>query len=888
LIEQLNTMRPLTLIVAPAGFGKTTALSDWIPQSPYCVTWLSLDEDDNDPIRFWVYVVGALQKLHADLGMSVLPLLQSPHPPPITLVLSTLINEIASFPESFCLALDDYHLIKSQSIHEAVTFLLDHLPPPMHLILTARADPPLPTARLRARNQLNELRADDLRFTSDEAASFLSEVMGLQLSSEDIAALESRTEGWIAGLQLAALSMQGRDDVSGFIQAFSGSHRHVLMYLAQEVLEQRPKGTLSFLLQTSILDRLYGPLCDAVTRGNDSQILLQKLESANLFIIPLDDQGQWYRYHHLFADVLRARLQQTQTDLLLELHRRASAWYEENGWVAEAVRHSIAAQDFIHAARLIEQMSRAMWQRGEVSTLQNWLSALPPAIRHANPHLGLAQAWGALAVGQFAVVESSLLETEEALRPLTEIESKPLGAQVDAIRSALANFRQDIPSSIELAHRSLQNLPEGDHFLRGLLAYNLGRSYLSEGDLAAATKSLTEAATLSLEAGDLSTAGYALVALGAGLEARGRLREAVPLYRQVIEIVQKDGKPLPFTAAGGGYVRLGTVLYEWNQLDTAEQYANQGIELSRPFQNSGALLVGCFVLVQIFRARGDLTRAFDAWRQVESIAGSDARLKPLLGMVEAVRVRLWLADKNVIDSEQWATAYEGALDFPTSGDWPDVWQLRPVRDYEYLTLVRVRIAQGRWDEALRLLSRLQPIVETGRRKTGQIEVHVLRAVRHQTQNQDIEAVSTLERALTLAEPEGYIRIFVDEGEPVRKALSNWRLMAGRHKNPTEAQTRLITYTGQLLEAFAENPSRSRIAGEKANSFVRPSDLSEPLTAREVEVLQLIAEGLSNLAIAQKLFLSPETVKVHLKHIYGKLGVNSRTQAVARLRELNLR
>ena len=440
LIEQLNKTRPLTLISAPAGFGKTTLLSDWIPQSEHCVTWLSIDEDDNDPIRFWVYVVAALQKLRPDLGRDTLILLQSPQPPPITLILSTLINEISSFPENFSIVLDDYHFIKTQSIHEAVTFLLDHLAPQMRLILTTRADPLLPIARLRARNQLTELRAYDLRFTPDEVAKFLNEVMGLRLSTDDIAVLESRTEGWVAGLQLAALSIRGRDDVSAFIQTFSGSHRHILTYLAEEVLERCHEGTLNFLLQTSVLDRLCGPLCDAVTGGSDSQVLLQRLEQANSFLVPLDDHGIWFRYHHLFGEVLCARLARSQSSLMPELHRRASVWLEQNGLLTEAVRHALASQDFERAARLVEIIGMAQFGQPIVQfSLNMWLTALPDQLTKLRPRLLLIHAWQLFIQLEMSASSRRVDEAEQALQlahhELNAHEEQNLKGAVAAMRA---------------------------------------------------------------------------------------------------------------------------------------------------------------------------------------------------------------------------------------------------------------------------------------------------------------------------------------------------------------------------------------------------------------------------------------------------------------------
>ena len=347
----------LTLISAPAGFGKTTLLSEWIPHSEWCVTWVSLDEGDNDPTRFWSYFIAGLQQLNPDLGNTALLLFQSPQPPPLESCLTTLMNEIATFPEPFVLVLDDYHAIENSSLHNAITFLLDHLPPQLHLFITTRTDPPLPLSRLRSREQLTELRAGDLRFTPDEAMAFFNQVMGLGLSPGDVAALEAHAEGWIAGLQLAALSMQGRDDLPDFIAAFTGTHRYILDYLTDEVLERRPTGTKNFLLQTSILDRLCGPLCDAVTGGRDGQTTLERLEQANLFIVPLDDERRWYRYHHLFADVLRHRLALTQPQNVPEYHRRASVWFEQQGLVAEAIHHALVGQDFEHAATLIEPIT---------------------------------------------------------------------------------------------------------------------------------------------------------------------------------------------------------------------------------------------------------------------------------------------------------------------------------------------------------------------------------------------------------------------------------------------------------------------------------------------------------------------------------------------------
>jgi LuxR family maltose regulon positive regulatory protein len=882
LADRLNATngQRLTLISAPAGFGKTTLVSEWIPYSERCVPWLSLDANDNDPPRFWTYLIAAVQMLRPDLGANALALLEAPQPPPIETVLTLFLNDIAAFPDRFVLVLDDYHLIETPAIHSALTFLLDHLPPQMHVMITSRSDPPLPLARWRARRQLTEIRAADLRFTPDEAAAFLNRVMGLSLSADDIAALEKRTEGWIAGLQLAALSMQGHDDVEGFIRSFTGSHAYIVDYLAEEVVQRQAPDVQAFLLQTAILDRMCGAVCDAVLERTDSQATLETLQHSNLFVISLDDERHWFRYHHLFADVLRARLRQTQPDLIQDHHRRASAWHEQNGMLSEAVSHALAAQDFDQASRLIEQKSRAMWQRGEVTTLQNWLAALPAGIRRGSPQLCLAQAWGALAVGQFTMVDSSILEAEEAMSPLAETEAKPLRAEVAAIRSALAGYRQDSAKAIELAHQALEHLPEGDHFLRGRLAYNLGWAYLSRGDLPTASQKLREAATFSLSEGDLSTASFALNALGAELEAQGRLREAASCYREVIQAVQKDGRPLPVAVAGGAYVRLGGILYEWNQLHESAQCANQGIELNRPFQMSGVMFIGCVVLANILRARGDLTGAIDSLQNAETVVRSGGIHQATLRMVEAARAQLRLAQRNIADAAQWAIAYERDLNFPAGGDWPDARQLSPIFDYECLTLARVRMAQARWDEALSLLTQLQPIVEVSARKTSLIELLALRALALQTQAKSAESVAALERALTLAEPEGYIRTFVDEGEPMRLLLADCRPQFEKRGS------HLTAHVEKLLAAFpaARSTPRDPQISHSPSAIV---NLVEPLSERELEVLRLIGDGLSNHEIAAKLVIGLGTVKTHVNNIFGKLAVKSRTQAVARARELNL-
>ena len=890
LIEQLNIPRPLTLIAAPAGFGKTTLLSNWLPQSQHCVTWLSLDEDDNDPIRFWGYVVAALQKLRANLGEDALKLLQSPQPPPVTAILSALINDVSSFPDNFSIVLDDYHLIKTQSIHEALTFLLDHQPPQMHVILTTRADPPLPIARLRARDQLTELRADDLRFTRDEAAMFLNEVMGLRLSADNIAMLDSRTEGWIAGLQLAALSMQGREDVSGFVQAFSGSHRHVLTYLAEEVLEQSPEGTLSFLLQTSILDRLCGPLCDAVLGGNESQTLLQKLEQANLFIVPLDDKGKWYRYHHLFAEVLQSRLQQTQPDLISELHCRASHWFEQNGLNAEAIEHALGGKDWIHAMNLIDANLENIQLRGEVATALRWLGALPDEAIHARPIMGLAHAWLLVLGNDLKTVERRLGSVEQALQAdqtLGLATKTTLLGQVAILRQINA-LQLDSPGEITIAagRKLLALLPEDDLARRGFVLLFMGCvQYLSFGDMQAAERCFEESIQSSRSAGDAFTEMLARAHLSQMRVISGQLHAAELPCIDLRRLASEPGwEQVP--AAGLSHVMLGRILYERNDLSGALQALSPfiaDIMVEESYSLARPAIVSCILLARVQLALGDFNEARKLLDRVWGKIQKD-RLKQISVPVAAYRARILLGLGDLETALEWAQEIGSTISDP----------LNPSLEYDHISLARVWWKQGRLPEARQLLARLLLPAELAGRMGRVIEILALQVTVNLAQGEDSDALASLERALTLAEPEGYIRTFVDEGEPMRDAISNWRLEISRRRDLIEVQTRLMAYADKLLKAFSDGANQLALIAKHplgtnhpVNAPFPQSSLVAPLSARELEVLHLIAEGLSNDAIARKLFLATSTVKVHLKHIYGKLDVNSRTQAIARLHELHL-
>jgi LuxR family maltose regulon positive regulatory protein len=713
-----------------------------------------------------------------------------------------------------------------------------------------------------------------LRFSPDEAAFFLNEVMGLSLSADEIAALESRTEGWAAGLQLAALSMKGRDDVSEFIQAFSGSHRHVLTYLAEEVLERRPEGTLNFLLQTSILDRLCGSLCDAVNGRRDGVEVLKKLEQANLFLVPLDDNGEWFRYHHLFADLLRNRLQENNPDQIAGLHLNASHWYEQAGLTGSAIQHALQAQAFDWAAMLVEQAAPAMIQRSELATLLAWLDRLPENEVLARPRLALYYCWGLFLSGQ---VKQALirLQTVENILASDEVKQTPEAqGHIAAMRAYLMRLTGDFASTITLSQQALAHLPVQDALLRAMVGLNLAISHYLLGEFEPACQLLTEiianGRTDKLIANTLS-AIYLNTQL---LRAQGSLQQALKICQDGLDLVALRGWR-NFPAAGFLNVAMGDLLRERNELREAKQYLERGIKLGQEGNHPHILIIGHSWLAWLQQTLRDTAGSQESVRAALQVVHQRevSRFWPIPS-ASCYQARLWIAQGNLALSSHWAQ--DSGLDRPDS-------PVTYLYEAENLTMARLLIAQLKLDAAETLLLRMYQVVASAGHNGGLIEILILQAITFAAQESSEEAFNALERALALAEPEGFIRIFVDEGEPMREVIRNWRLV--QRKDPTELQTRLMTYADKLLEAFADNAPQLPI--EPADSLLPQSSLIEPLTARELEVLHLIAEGLSNDAIAQKLFLSTGTVKVHLKHIYGKLDVNSRTQAVARLLELNL-
>jgi LuxR family transcriptional regulator, maltose regulon positive regulatory protein len=856
----------LTLVSAPAGFGKTTLLGEWaedLSEAGSSVVWVSLDGSDNDPARFLAYLVGALRTVEEGVGDWILASLRSPEPPPVEAVIGIVVNNLANVDREVVMVLDDYHVVDSGPVHEAVSFLLEHLPDNAHLIVSSRTDPPLPLPKLRARAQMAEIRAADLRFTTDEASAFLRDVMGLTLSADDVAALQEITEGWVVALQLAALSMRDREDASGFARAFSGSNRHVLDFLAEEVLERQPESVRYFLLRTSILEHMSAPLCDALTGRDDGQVMLERLERENLFVVPLDDERCWYRYHHLFADFLRGRLRRENLELVGELHLLASGWYEDNGYIAEAIGHVLAAPDHERAARLIEGEIKQAWSRGEGPTVLRWLEALPTGEKRRRPRLFLQHAQVLVLIGQPDGVELLLNEAERAGEAPGQDRRFLLGFAL-AVRSWRARLQGDAPSAVELARRALMLLPEEEGHLRNFAAVSLGNALRTAGDLSAASEAFAEAAEIGRAAGHVYGTLNAMVWQARVQAERGRLREAEEAYRRALRFVSEEGVAL-LPPAGAFHIGMADLCYERNDLDGAERELTRGIELAEQTKEVSNLVWGYLTLSRVKRARGDAVDALEMAHEAERVArSSDADLQ--IAIVGAWMARLGQARGDIAETAGLEQAH--AVTGENASD--------AVRTMDQLTSARLLHARGRYREELRLLEQSRESAETTGRTGDLIEILTLQALARWARNHKEQAVSTLTQALAMGEPEGYVRTFVDEG-PVMGDLLSATLEARQRGDPGPASRVPARYLAKLLTTLANETA------EPASD----ARLAEHPSERELEVLAFIAAGKSNGEIAGMLFVSVSTVKTHINNLYRKLGARSRTQAVARARELNL-
>ena len=875
--------RGVVLVCAPAGYGKTVLLAEWAQHGRFPAAWLSLDPGDNDPARFWRHVVAALERVRPGITGRVGPLLGPPAPPSFEGLVTALINELAAPPgdDEALLVLDDYHVIDSEPVHGSLGFLLEHRPPGLDLVLASRSDPPLALARLRARGQLAELRAAELRFTADETATLLQQMAagtGAAPTDADVAALTARTEGWAAGLQLAGLSLRGQPDVAGFVAAFTGSHRYVLDFLAEEVLDRQDEELRTFLLETSVLERLSGPLCDAITGRAGSQALLDQVEREGLFLMPLDEVRGWWRYHHLFADLLRARLRQEQPAHVAVLHRNAAAWYEEHGLADDAIRHAVAAGEMLWTARLVEQhFDEFYFLRGEAATIQQWLSALPADLIRYRARLLLSQAVMATVSGQAEAAEPLLDAAERAPAGSAEEPFEPTAGRAASwlvnvpvlttlLRSYLATLNGDAVGTADLASRGLAETREGEWMLsysaRGLLA----EAEWLRGRLTAAERALVPRIARWREAGQPTMIAWVCHKLTQVQRAQGRLDAAARTCRQVLEITAPPGRP-PLPAAGPAYVGLAEVTYQRNELDVALRDVTEGIALCRQFVYTPPLAIGLATLAWIRQASGDPAGALEAIGE----AGQAALGPPgLLNPVPAQRARLLLAQGNLPAAACFVQQYGlGADDEP---DYP--------REPGQLVLARVLLAQDRPGLALALLDRLHAAALAQDRTGSVIEIGALRALALAAGGDEAAAVTALAGTLLLACPEGYLRVFADEGPPMAALLG--RLVAAQRTGQAAAGVPL-GYLAWLQRAFGAAPPAP---GPGRDTAAVPG-IVDPLTSRELEVLQLLAAGMPNQGIARQLVVSLDTVKKHVSHVLGKLGAASRTEAVARARQLDL-
>ncbi|KAF0216391.1 MAG: LuxR family transcriptional regulator maltose regulon positive regulatory [Geobacteraceae bacterium] len=857
LIERLNEglQGKLILISAPAGSGKTTLVSEWVAGCERPAAVISLDKGDNDPIGFLIYLVAALQTIAVIIGEGLLGVLKSPQPPPVESILTALLNEVAAVPDNFVLILDDYHVIDAGPVDNALTFLLERLPPQMRLVIATREDPLLPLARLRARGQLTELRAADLRFTSSEAAAFLNQMMDLNLSAKDIDALETRTEGWIAGLQLAAISMRGHKDVTSFIKSFTGNHHFVMDYLLKEVLQQQSESVQTFLLRTSILDRMCGPLCDAVLLDPSAsgQETLEYLEQANLFIVPLDNERRWYRYHHLFADLLRQRLHQStasstgdERGSVAELHMRASAWYENKGLEIEAFHHATAANDVDHATRLITGKGIPLHVRGGLVPVLNWLESLPTTALDERPVLWVMYAGALTTAGQTTGVEQKLQAAEAALQGAElDIETRDLLGRIANNRATLAVSQYQADTAIVQAQRALEYLRPDNLPVRTINTWTLGVAYELKGDRKAAGRAFTEAISISRAIGHTFVTKLATIGLGNVQRSENKLHLAAETFRRALQLF--GDQPLPIACEA--HLGLARISYEWNDLDAAQHHGEQSIQLARQFAD----IIDRFVICEVFLARLMLTKG-DAAGAAALLSRIDQIVRQhnfvyRMPEVAAAQVLTMLHQGNLAEADRLAHTHELPL-----------------------SRARVYLAQGDPSAALKVLEPLRRQMEAKGWEDERLKVLVLQAVALHAHGKTDGAVQLLGDALVLAEPGGFIRIFVDEGAPMAHLLSG-----------AAAHGIMPDYVGKLLAVFEADVQKG-----KEKSYLPPGQpLIEPLSQRELEVLRLIAQGFSNHEICQRLFLALPTVKGHNRNIFGKLQVQRRTEAVARARELGL-
>ncbi len=871
----------LLLVSAPPGFGKTTLVATRLAGRPR-VAWVSLDAGDDDPTTFWTYVVAAIRTTVPEVGEAELAHLRSPEPPPLRSLLTTLLNDLAHVPGEVVLVLDDYHVVDSHDVHDGLAFLLEHGPPQLHVVVSSRADPPLPLARLRARGELVEVRAADLRFTTEEATTYLADVMGLALSTGDVAALEARTEGWIAALQLAALSVRGREDVAGFVEGFAGDDRFVVDYLVEEVVARQPERLRSFLLRTSVLTRLNGPLCDAVTGHDDGRATLEELDRANLLLVPLDDRRHWYRYHHLFADVLRARLSAESPELVPDLHRRASTWHEEHGDPGAALEHAMAAGDDERAADLLVAAMPALRRDRQERLLRDAISRLPAEVVRTRPVLGIGYVGALLSTGRTEGVEPLLRSVEQWLADTPaadrDSEHRRLPGWVEVYRAGLAMALADAPTTVAHARRALGLLDEDDDLGHGAASALLGLASWTAGDLDDAHAAYVEATDRLGHAGHVSDVLGCSIALGDLRQAQGRLDDALATYDRALLLAGGGGGPV-LRGTADMYVASSTVHHERGDLALATSLLDRAVALGEHTglpQNAYRLRVA---RARLHQAEGDLDGAARLLEEAERVYVGD--FSPDVRPVTASLARVRVAQGRLGDAFAWVRRRGLSADD----------DLSYLREFEHLTLARALLARHRThrggpdhgasdlDAASRLLARLLLAAEAGGRAGTVVEVLVLQALAEHERGDVQAALRALARALDLAAPEQYLRVLADEGAPMSALL----VTARRHGVAPTAVDRVLG----VIAGGAPAASRSEVSAHVPAGPTSATALVDPLSERELDVLRLLGSELSGPGIARELTVSLNTVRTHTKSIYAKLGVNSRRSAVRRAAELDL-
>jgi LuxR family maltose regulon positive regulatory protein len=866
----INQNRRLILISAPAGYGKSTLISEWVSQVNLPVAWLSLEKGENNPVLFWSYFATALSTLpplhQAGMGESFLQAVQSPQPPPIDSLLVDLVNDLSKLEVGVVLVLDDLHSIIDGQIHQDLVFLIDHLPQSrhgLHLVVASRMDPPWPLARWRVRDELVEVRTKDLRFSPEEATTYLNYIMGLKLTTRDIALLEQRTEGWIAGLQMAALSMQSRVDVSSFLDGFTGTHRFVLDYLLEEVLSQQKPEVIDFLLQTSLLEHLTAPLCDAITDRKDSQDMLLRLEKSNMLLVPLDEERLWYRYHHLFSDMMQFHLRNSYPEIIPVLHVKASIWYEQNGYLSNALTHAIAANDLDRLIGLVKKYAFTILEANQASVFLCWLNTLSDTVMESSPWLYIARAWLSAYLGQFEEIEPSIREAEKYAN---QADRRLLG-YIAAMWTLMGELEYPRIDGIPHARQALELLPQEEYQARAFVSYHLSNILSGTGDVLPALKTLEDASTWSLAVGDSEMAMTAQFQRAYVLYVLGRLTESLQAFEKTFRMADSSypDKKYKSLSVGFAYSQLSLLYLEWNNTSEALRYASEGLEICKRWGYSDYIYEALITLAEILLAIGDLDSALSAIHEAKQVSKNPS----MLNRPDSLEAVINLTRGEIESAYAWITRCS-----LFSSDTIEYvhWQV-------YLHLAVILQAQGKLSEAYEILERLVNIMERAGAVTPLMKTLTQLIIISHTLNDDERALSLLQHALEIAKSEGYVRVFTSKGAPMLNLLQ-LALSRGIEKE----------YINQLLPAFRLSAARreiSRPALPKSHYKYHTTHLLDPLSDRELQVLQLLDSSLSSVEISRELYLSTHTVRTHIRNIYSKLDVHGRLEAIRKAKDTGL-